>query len=143
MNLGSPVPQKTDKKKQIIAGIVTLVTLIFVFGIVFPQFADYGEAWDAIQTMSTISLVLLLAMTVVLIIVYVWPYQASLPGLKYGPGFVVRQTSFLISNVIPAGVRSVTAGRNRSSFPGSDHYRTRFTSSCMTWSAVVITRLFA
>ncbi len=99
----SPAPQKTDKKKQIIAGIVTLVTLVFVFGIVFPQFADYGEAWDAIQTMSTISLVLLLVMTVVLIIVYVWPYQASLPGLKYGPGFVVRQTSFLISNVIPAG----------------------------------------
>ena len=42
-------------------------------------------------------------MTVILIIVYVWPYQASLPGLKYGPGFVVRQTSFMISNVIPVG----------------------------------------
>jgi len=25
-----------DKKKQIIAGIVTLVTLVFVFGVVFP-----------------------------------------------------------------------------------------------------------
>lgn len=98
-----PVLAKTDKKKQIIAGIVTLVTLVFVFGVVFPQFADYGEAWDAIQTMSTISLLFLLAATVILIIVYVWPYQASLPGLKYGPGFVVRQTSFMISNVIPAG----------------------------------------
>jgi len=29
-------PAKTDKKKQIIAGIVTLVTLVFVFGVVFP-----------------------------------------------------------------------------------------------------------
>jgi len=98
-----PVPAKTSKKKQIIAGIITLVTLVFVFGVVFPQFADYGEAWDAVQKMSTFALVLLLVMTVVLIIVYVWPYQAALPGLKYGPGFVVRQTSFLISNVIPAG----------------------------------------
>ena len=99
----TPVQAETGKKKQIIAGIITLVTLVFVFGVVFPQFADYGEAWDAVQKMSTISLVLLLVMTVVLIIVYVWPYQAALPGLKYGPGFVVRQTSFLISNVIPAG----------------------------------------
>ena len=98
-----PVSQKTDKKKQVIAGIVTVVTLVYVFGIVFPQFADYGEAWDAIQEMSVISLVFLLVVTVVLIAVYVWPYQASLPGLKYGPGFVVRQTSFMISNVIPAG----------------------------------------
>ncbi len=97
------IPENKDKKKQIIGGIVTLVTLVLVFGIVFPQFADYGEAWDAVQKMSTIALVLLFVMTVVNIVVYVWPYQASLPGLKYGPGFVVRQTSFLISNVIPAG----------------------------------------
>ncbi len=97
------IPKNTDKKKQIIGGIVTLVTLVLVFGIVFPQFADYGEAWDAVQKMSAIALVLLLVMTVINIVVYVWPYQASLPGLKYGPGFVVRQTSFMISNVIPAG----------------------------------------
>jgi uncharacterized protein (TIRG00374 family) len=98
-----PAPAKTDKKKQIIAGIITVVTLVFVFGVVFPQFADYSEAWDAIQTMSTVALAFLVVATVILIIVYVWPYQASLPGLKYGPGFVVRQTSFMISNVIPAG----------------------------------------
>ncbi len=98
-----PAPNKTNKKKQIIAGIITLVTLVFVFGVVFPQFADYGEAWDAVQKMSTVALVFLVIATVILIIVYVWPYQAALPGLKYGPGFVVRQTSFLISNVIPAG----------------------------------------
>ena len=98
-----PTPESADKKKQIIAGIITLITLVFVFGVVFPQFADYGDAWDAVQKMSTFALVLLLIMTVVNIVVYVWPYQASLPGLKYGPGFVVRQTSFMISNVIPAG----------------------------------------
>ncbi len=98
-----PAPAKTGKKKQIIAGIITLITLVFVFGVVFPQFADYSEAWDAVQEMSTVALVFLVVATVILIIVYVWPYQAALPGLKYGPGFVVRQTSFLISNVIPAG----------------------------------------
>jgi len=97
------VPENKDKKKQIIGGIVTVVTLVIVFGIVFPQFADYGDAWDAVQKMSAVAIVLLLVMTVVNIVAYVWPYQASLPGLKYGPGFVVRQTSFLISNVIPAG----------------------------------------
>ncbi|MFV9671897.1 MAG: lysylphosphatidylglycerol synthase transmembrane domain-containing protein [Acidimicrobiia bacterium] len=98
-----PAPAKTGKKKQIIAGIITLITLVFVFGVVFPQFADYSEAWDAVQEMSSTALVFLVVATVILIIVYVWPYQAALPGLKYGPGFVVRQTSFLISNVIPAG----------------------------------------
>jgi hypothetical protein len=36
--------------------------------------------------------------TVVNLAVYVWPLQAALPGLGYGPGFVVRQTSFAISS---------------------------------------------
>jgi uncharacterized membrane protein YbhN (UPF0104 family) len=41
--------------------------------------------------------------TVVNLAVYVWPLQAALPGLGYGAGFVVRQTSFAISNAVPAG----------------------------------------
>jgi uncharacterized protein (TIRG00374 family) len=98
-----PQPERTDRKKQIVGAAVTLVTLVLVFGIVFPQFADYGEAWRAVQQMTAVALVLLLAMAVLNIVVYVWPYQASLPGLSYGPGFIVRQTSFMISNVIPAG----------------------------------------
>ncbi|MEN8235645.1 MAG: YbhN family protein [Actinomycetota bacterium] len=97
------VPKNTDKKKQVVAGIITVITLVLVFGIVFPQFADYGEAWDAVQQMSALALTVLLLMALFNVIVYVWPYQASLPGLSYGPGFVVRQTSFMISNVIPAG----------------------------------------
>jgi uncharacterized membrane protein YbhN (UPF0104 family) len=42
------------------------------------------------------------AVTLVVLAV-VWPLQAALPGLGYGPGFVVRQTSFAISNAVPAG----------------------------------------
>lgn len=98
-----PQPEKTGKKKQIIAGVFTLLTLILVFGIVFPQFANYEDAWDAVQKMSMLAIVILGVMTVLNIVAYVWPYQASLPGIRYGPAFVVRQTSFMISNVIPAG----------------------------------------
>jgi hypothetical protein len=35
--------------------------------------------------------------------VYVFPLMAAIPGLKYKPAFVVRQTSFTISNAVPAG----------------------------------------
>jgi len=99
----APPPAKLDKRKQAVAGVITLAVLVFVFVGVFPKFANYADAWTAIQAMSTLSLVLLLAVTVLNVGVYVLPYQASLPGLPYGPAFVVRQTSFMISNVIPAG----------------------------------------
>jgi uncharacterized protein (TIRG00374 family) len=53
--------------------------------------------------MPTGYLVALFVATGVNLAVYVWPLQAALPGLGYGPGFVVRQTSFAISNAVPAG----------------------------------------
>jgi uncharacterized protein (TIRG00374 family) len=92
-----------SRKKQVIAGLVTLVTLVIVFGRILPQLADYGSAWEAIQDMPALALVLLVVATIGNIIVYVWPYQAALPGIAYSPAFVVRQTSFAISNGVPAG----------------------------------------
>ncbi len=100
---GPPEQEKPSRTRQVIAGIVTLLVLVLVFGIVFPQFADYDEAWEAIQGMSNWALLALGVATIVNIIVYVWPYLAALPGLKYWPAFVVRQTSFMISNVVPLG----------------------------------------
>mgnify|MGYP001825703451 CR=1 FL=1 len=98
-----PEPQKSSKTKTIVGGIITLIVLVLVFGIVLPQFGDYDQAWAAIQAMSAFALFILLLMTVFNIIAYVWPYQAALPGLKYRPAFLIRQTSFMISNVIPMG----------------------------------------
>jgi uncharacterized protein (TIRG00374 family) len=100
---GAPPIAKVDRKKQVLAGILTVAVLVFVFVGIFPKFANYSDAWDSIQNMSTVSIVALLLVSVVNVLVYVWPYQAAMPGLRYKDGFVVRQTSFMISNVIPAG----------------------------------------
>jgi uncharacterized protein (TIRG00374 family) len=86
-----------------VAGIVTIVVLLIVFVGVFPQFASYAEAWDSIQAMSAPWLVALSVAVVVNILVYVWPLQAAIPGLRYWPTFMVRQTSYAISNGVPAG----------------------------------------
>jgi uncharacterized protein (TIRG00374 family) len=96
-------PPSIDRRKQVVAGLLTVAVLVFVFVGVFPKFANYSDAWAAIQKMSVGSLLTLLAVTVLNILVYVLPYQASLPGISYGHAFVVRQTSFMISNVVPAG----------------------------------------
>ena len=96
-------PQKSNKTKTIVGGIITVIVLALVFGIVLPQFGDYDQAWAAIKAMSTLALVILLLMTIFNVIAYVWPYQAALPELAYKPAFLIRQTSFMISNVIPMG----------------------------------------
>ncbi|MGI9586039.1 MAG: lysylphosphatidylglycerol synthase transmembrane domain-containing protein [Acidimicrobiia bacterium] len=103
-NEDEAVPEKPKfGMKQIIASILTLLVLILVFVVILPQFGDYDKAWEAIQGMETWQLAILVLATVGVIVIYVFPFQAALPGLKYKPAFIVRQTSFMISNVIPAG----------------------------------------
>ena len=105
-----PVPEAvattTDPhatRKRVIAAVVTIVVLVIVFAGILPKFGNYSEAWDAIKDMSAAQLGVLVASVVFSIVVYVFPFQAALPGLHYGPAFMVRQTSFTISNAVPAG----------------------------------------
>lgn len=96
-------PKPTFGKSQIIAGIVTILILVLVFAVVLPQLGDYSQAWDAIQNMEAWQLGLIIIATIAMIFIYVLPFIAALPGLRFWDGFEVRQTSFTISNVIPAG----------------------------------------
>lgn len=93
----------TDRKKQIIAGVVTVIVLVLVFALLLPKMGNYAAAWDAIKNMSLFELGILSFSVVFSIVVYVFPFQAALPGLHYGPAFMIRQTSFTISNAVPAG----------------------------------------
>jgi uncharacterized protein (TIRG00374 family) len=87
----------------VVSTVVTVAVLVVVFLGIFPKVADYSQAWSSIRQMPTAYLAALVVATVANIAAYTWPLQAALPGLGYGPGFVVRQTSFAISNAVPAG----------------------------------------
>jgi uncharacterized protein (TIRG00374 family) len=82
---------------------VTVAVLVVVFVGIFPRVADYSQVWSAIQQMPTAYVAGLVVATVVYLVAYVWPLRAALPGLGYGPGFVVGQTAFAIGNAVPAG----------------------------------------
>jgi uncharacterized protein (TIRG00374 family) len=100
---GLPATPPTSRKKQVIATIVTLVVLVIVFAGILPKFGNYADAWDQIKNMSVEQLAILSASVVFSIVVYVFPFQLALPGLHYPTAFMIRQTSFTISNAVPAG----------------------------------------
>jgi uncharacterized protein (TIRG00374 family) len=100
---GPTAPARKKPWRIVVSTAVTVAVLGVVFLGIFPKVADYSEAWSSIQQLPMAYVVGLVLATVVNLVVYVWPLQAALPGLGYGPGFVVRQTSFAISNAVPAG----------------------------------------
>jgi uncharacterized protein (TIRG00374 family) len=102
MTPAAPSPRGSPWRIVVSTALTVLVLLVVFVGI-FPKVADYSQAWSSIQQMPSAYVVALAVATVLNLAVYVWPLQAALPGLGYGPGFVVRQTSFAISNAVPAG----------------------------------------
>jgi uncharacterized protein (TIRG00374 family) len=100
---GAAAPPRRSAWRIVVSTAVTVAVLVVVFVGIFPKVADYSQAWSSIQEMPAGYVVALVMATLVNLAVYVWPLQTALPGLGYGPGFVVRQTSFAISNAVPAG----------------------------------------
>lgn len=93
----------TFGRQQVVALIVTVLILVFIVAVVLPRIGDFSEAWTAIQSMDTADLILIIGATVAMVLIYVLPFIAALPGLRFWPAFKVRQTGFMISNVLPAG----------------------------------------
>jgi uncharacterized membrane protein YbhN (UPF0104 family) len=100
---GAAAPPRRSAWLIVVSTAVTVAVLVVVFVGIFPKVADYSQVWSSIQEMPAGYVVALVVATLVNLAVYVWPLQAALPGLAYGPGFVVRQTSFAVSNAVPAG----------------------------------------
>lgn len=103
-------PGRSNAVKAVVSGVLTVGTLVVVFGVLFPKFADYSDAWAAIRAMSAGALLVLLGATGLNLLVYVWPFPAALPTLRYRPSFMVRQTGFAISNGIPGIGGAVSLG---------------------------------
>ncbi len=97
------VSDSLDARRTIIGGLITVAVLAVVFVGVIPKFGSYSEAWAQIQQLSGPDLVAIGLSLLVTLLVFVWPYTAAIPGLRYRPAFVIRQTSFTISNAVPAG----------------------------------------
>ncbi len=90
-------------RQQLVGTIITLVLLVVVFAGIIPQLGDYSQAWTAIADMGTAGSVALLGSLVLMLVAYVWPFQAALVGLRFWGGFAVRNVAFAISNTVPAG----------------------------------------
>ncbi|MFI0432513.1 MAG: flippase-like domain-containing protein [Candidatus Nanopelagicales bacterium] len=99
----SAAKAQLDKKKTIIGALVTLIVLGLVFWALAKRFGSFTEAWGTIQQMAPIAIASLALVAVVNIIVYAYPYMVAIPGLKYKPAFMVRQTSWMIAALVPAG----------------------------------------
>src|SRR5271165_1043290 len=82
---------------------VSLALLILIFVGVIPQFASYSQAWSHTTNLADGWWVAIGASAAANQLSAVWPYQAALPGLRFGLGLLETQTTSAISSTVPAG----------------------------------------
>ena len=100
---GSAPALTLDRRKSVIAGIVAVAFLVIVFAKVIPQIGSYSAAMESLSTMRPVDLVLLGGAVLIYLVVYGFPFMASVPGLKYSQAQVVNQSAFTVSNGVPGG----------------------------------------
>jgi len=100
---GSAPALTLDRRKSVIAGIVAVAFLVIVFAKVIPQIGSYSAAMESLSTMRPVDLALLGGAVLIYLVVYGFPFMASVPGLKYSQAQVVNQSAFTVSNGVPGG----------------------------------------
>ena len=89
---GSAPALTLDRRKSVIAGIVAVAFLVIVFAKVIPQIGSYSAAMESLSTMRPVDLVLLGGAVLIYLVVYGFPFMASVPGLKYSQAQVVNHS---------------------------------------------------
>jgi putative heme transporter len=98
-----PAARKRSRAYRVGAVLLGVVVIVAIFAGVIPQFASYRGAWAALVKMSSGWAVAITAAAVINLLVPVWPFQAVLPQLRFGRGFMETQTSTAVATTVPAG----------------------------------------
>jgi len=89
--------------QKLLGGAASLALLILIFVGLIPRFSSYSGAWTHVTRLDIWSWVAIATAAVVNQISGVWPYQAAMPGLRFGHGLVQVETATAIASAVPAG----------------------------------------
>lgn len=95
--------QPRSRRRQIGRALLSFAVVAVIYFGVLPQIADIGEVWDQIQAMTPLEVTTLVVAAVWNLATYLFVVLPALPGLTWGQGVVVTQSTTAASNVLPAG----------------------------------------
>ena len=87
--------------------LLTVGLMLFVFGVVLPQFIDYDAVFRAIGNITAVGWLLLIALGLLSYIPDGWVLQASLIGLKIRQAIRISSVTFAVANIPPGGLELV------------------------------------
>ena len=133
------VPRQRGLKKWLPL-LITLGLMLFIFGVVLPQFIDYDAVFRAIGNIDGFTWLLLAILGVLQFIPDGWVLQASLPGLKLKQGVTVATVTGAVANIPPGGLDLVVRYHMTRGWGFSPQAATA--STMVTWLFATASKLF-
>jgi len=111
--------------------LLTVGLMLFIFGVVLPQFIDYDAVFSAVGDMSMTAWLLLALLTAWQFVPMGWLLQASLPGSTLKQGVTVASVTSAVANIPPGGLDLVVRFHMTKNWGFSAPAAT--TSTMLTW----------
>lgn len=89
--------------KWLIPILGSLILVVFIFGVVLPNFIDYDAVFRSIGEITFSEWLILGAVAAVRLIPEGWIYQAGLPGISLGRGMSTFLVTASLNNIPPGG----------------------------------------
>lgn len=89
--------------KRVVATLISLIVVGWVFAVALPKFASYGQIWDQLKAVSLWELAVLGGSLLLNVAAYSVLWMACTPGLTFSQSVVMTQASAGVNNALPAG----------------------------------------
>lgn len=93
----------SDRRRRILASILSTAVVVFVFAGLLPQFADLREVWDILLGIDLLDGAAMLALALAAVIVYSTMYAVAIQDLSPGHALAIHSMATAVANTVPAG----------------------------------------
>src|SRR6266700_764598 len=97
-----PAATRRSPTRLVIQAVVSLVLVVVIFYFLLKKI-DLAQVWTAITDMTWLELTILGLLAVWNLCTYAFVWMSVTPGLSFGDGMVMTQSTTAVANTVPGG----------------------------------------
>jgi putative heme transporter len=97
-----PAASRRSRTRMVIQGVLSLVLIVAIFYFLLKKI-DLAQVWTAITDMTWLELTILGVLAVWNLCTYAFVWMSVTPGLSFGNGMGMTQSTTAVANTVPGG----------------------------------------
>src|SRR6266545_1710798 len=98
----APAASRRSRTRMVVQAAVSLVLIVVIFYFLLKKI-DLAQVWSAITSMTWLELTILGLLAVWNLCTYAFVWMSVTPGLSFGDGMVMTQSTTAVANTVPGG----------------------------------------